>query len=149
MGENDLSSTSVYSTNIGARTKIWQYTVVLAGAVIGSDCNICSHCFIENKVRIGNRVTVKNGVLIYDGATILDDVFLGPGVIFCNDKHPVSKNTNFNLQTIIINRGATIGAGSIIMPGVEIGEGAVVGAGTLVLTNILANQTYYNHRNSP
>jgi len=149
MGANDSSSTTVYSTNIGARTKIWQYTVVLPEAVIGSDCNICSHCFIENRVRIGNRVTVKNGVLIYDGVTIMDDVFLGPGVIFCNDRHPVSKNRSFHLLPVIVNRGATIGAGSIIMPGVEIGEGAVIGAGSLVLKNVLANQTYYNHRRSP
>ena len=61
---------------LGAR--IWQFVVVLRGAVIGEDCNICSHCFIESDVIIGDRVTVKSGVQLWDGLRIADDVFIGP-----------------------------------------------------------------------
>ena len=57
----------VQTDNIGKNTNIWQFSVVLPGAVIGEDCNICSHCFIENEVKIGNRVTLKAGVYLWDG----------------------------------------------------------------------------------
>ena len=60
----------IQTNNIGAGTKIWQFVVVLPGAVIGENCNICSHCFIENDVRVGNNVTIKNGVSLFDGVEI-------------------------------------------------------------------------------
>ena len=78
-------SSEVQTKNIGINTRIWQYVVILQGAVIGDDCNICSHCFIENDVVIGNRVTVKCGVQLWDGITLEDDVFIGPNVTFTND----------------------------------------------------------------
>lgn len=62
------------SDKIGSGTRIWQFCVVLPGAVIGSDCNICSHCFIENDVRVGDRVTLKSGVQLWDGITVEDDL---------------------------------------------------------------------------
>ena len=75
----------VQSSNIGSGTRIWQFCVVLPGASIGSDCNICSHCYIENDVVIGDRVTVKCGVQLWDGITIEDNVFIGPNATFTND----------------------------------------------------------------
>lgn len=81
----------VQSTNIGQGTTIWQYSVILPGAIIGSECNICAHTFIENDVKIGNRVTIKSGVFLWDGINIEDDVFIGPCVAFTNDKLPRSK----------------------------------------------------------
>lgn len=66
----------VQTKNIGDETKIWQFTIVLAGAKIGSNCNINAHCFIENDVVIGNNVTVKCGVQLWDGITIEDDGFI-------------------------------------------------------------------------
>ena len=68
----------VQSKSIGADTRIWQFVVVLEGAKIGGDCNVCSHVFIESDVSIGNRVTIKSGVQIWNGITIEDDVFIGP-----------------------------------------------------------------------
>ena len=133
------STSDVQSKNIGKDTSIWQFCVVLSGAVIGDDCNICSHCFIENNVIIGNRVTVKNNVSIYDGITIEDDVFVGPSVAFCNDKYPKSKNVNFKLDHIIIKKGVSIGANATILPGVTIGENALIGAGSIVTKNVPAN----------
>ena len=126
----------VANTNIGNGTNIWQFCFVLPDAIIGSECNICSHCFIENKVRIGNNVTIKCGVQIWDGTTIEDNVFIGPNVTFCNDKHPISKNKTFNLQEIVIRKGASIGANATILPGVEIGEYAVIGAGAIITKSV-------------
>lgn len=67
----------VKTKSIGKNTIIWQFSVILPGAILGSDCNICSHCFIENDVTIGDRVTIKNGVKIFDSIEIEDDVFIG------------------------------------------------------------------------
>ena len=126
----------VANTNIGNGTNIWQFCVVLPDAIIGSECNICSHCFIENKVRIGNNVTIKCGVQIWDGTTIEDNVFIGPNVTFFFFLHPISKNKTFNLQEIVIRKGASIGANATILPGVEIGEYAVIGAGAIITKSV-------------
>lgn len=130
----------VRSTNIGQKTDIWQFCVVLPGAKIGDNCNICSHCFIENKVVIGDNVTIKCGVQIWDGIVIEDNVFIGPNATFCNDKHPISKNTNFLLEGIFIRKGASIGANATILPGVEIGRYAQIAAGAIVTKNVQAGE---------
>lgn len=129
-------SSDIQSVNIGSGTKIWQFCVILPGAMIGKDCNICSHCFIENDVMIGNNVTIKCGVQIWDGIKIEDDVFIGPNVTFCNDKYPISKNKKFKLERTIVRRGASIGANATILPGIEIGEGALIGAGALITKDV-------------
>ena len=77
-------SSDVQSKQIGEGTRVWQYVVILSGAVIGRDGNICSHCFIENQVVVGDRVTVKCGVQLWDGITLEDDVFVGPNATFTN-----------------------------------------------------------------
>ena len=134
------SLADVQSNSIGKDTNIWQFCVVLKGAQIGENCNICSHCFIENDVVIGDNVTIKNGVSLYDGMRIEDDVFIGPNATFCNDKYPKSKNKNFKLESIIIKKGASIGANATILPGVIIGENAMIGAGAIVTKNVEENQ---------
>ncbi len=136
----------VQSKNIGRGSSIWQYCVVLSGAVIGNDVNICSHCFIENNVVIGSRVTIKNGALLYDNLHIQDDVFIGPNVVFANDKLPRSKFFNFEVRPTLVKRGASIGANCVILPGVIIGEGAMVGAGTVVTKNVHADTVLYSVR---
>lgn len=126
----------VQSTDIGAGTRVWQFVVVLPGARIGIDCNICSHCLIENDVVIGDRVTVKSGVQLWDGLRVDDDVFIGPNVTFTNDKHPKSGNVNFELLFTRIEAGASIGGGATLLPGVLIGAGAIVGAGAVVTKDV-------------
>lgn len=126
----------IQSTHIGKNTNIWQFCVVLPGAVIGADCNICANCFLENDVVLGDRVTVKCGVQLWDGIKIEDDVFIGPNATFCNDRHPKSKNTGFCLEKITVKRGASIGANATILPGVTIGEEAIVGAGAIITKNV-------------
>ena len=129
------------STTIGTGTRVWQFVVVLAGAKIGADCNICSHCLIENDVVIGARVTVKSGVQLWDGLRVGDDVFIGPNVTFTNDKHPKSGNVDFKLLATRIEAGASIGGGATLLPGVLIGAGATVGAGAVVTKDVPAGVT--------
>ena len=129
----------VQSKNIGQDTNIWQFCVVLPGAGIGNNCNICSHVFIENDVKIGNNVTIKCGVQVWDGTVIEDDVFIGPNVTMTNDRHPKSRNKDWKCEEITIKKGASIGANATILPGVTIGENAVVGAGAVVTKDVPAN----------
>ncbi len=125
-------SSDVQSKQIGEGTRIWQYVVVLPGAVIGREGNICSHCFIENKVVVGDRVTVKCGVQLWDGVTLEDDVFVGPNVTFTNDQQPRSRNGAAQLLPTLVKKGASIGANATILPGLIIGEGSMIGAGAVV-----------------
>lgn len=124
------------SLSVGFNTKVWAFSHILPGAVIGDNCNICESVFIENKVFIGNRVTIKNGVQIWDGIRIEDDVFIGPNVTFCNDKYPISKNRDFKLLETTINEGVSIGANATLLPGLTIGKKSIVGAGSVVTRDI-------------
>lgn len=128
--------------NIPDSTNIWQFCVVLPGAQIGENVNICSHCFIENDVKIGNNVTVKCGVQIWDGIELEDNVMIGSNVTFTNDKYPRSKNKNWVLLKTRVCRGATIGAGSVILPGITIGEGAFIAAGSVVTKDVPAGELW-------
>lgn len=125
----------VESPQIGSGTRIWAFTHVLPGAVIGSECNICDHVFIENDVVIGNRVTVKCGVQLWDGLRVGDDVFIGPNATFTNDMFPRSKG-NFKLLETHVEAGASIGANATILPGLTIGEKAMVAAGSVVTKDV-------------
>ena len=135
------ASSDVQTKYVGLNTKIWQYVVILPEAVIGDGCNICSHCFIENDVRIGNNVTIKCGVYIWDGIRIENNVFIGPNVTFTNDKYPRSKQS-FDLQRTIVKKGASIGAGAIILGGITIGENAMIAAGSVVTKNVPDNELW-------
>lgn len=128
--------------NVPESTNIWQFCVVFPNCKIGENCNICSHCLIENEVTIGNNVTIKSGVQIWDGIEIEDDVFIGANVTFTNDKYPKSKNTDWQMLPTMICRGASIGAGSTILPGLVIGANAIVGAGSVVTKDIPAGELW-------
>lgn len=129
----------VASSNIGEGTSIWQFAVVLAGAQIGRDCNICAHTFIENEVILGDRVTVKCGVYLWDGIEVQDDVFIGPAAAFTNDKFPRSKEWPDSYPKTLIMSGASIGANATILPGITIGCNAMVGAGSVVTRSVPDN----------
>lgn len=130
----------VMATKIGPGTKLWQFAVALPDAVIGSDCNICSHTFIENDVVVGDRVTIKNGVQLWDGLRVHNDVFIGPNVTFTNDRYPQSGNKKFVPVSTIVEKGASIGAGAVILPGLKIGAGAMVAAGAVVVKDVPAGK---------
>ena len=129
----------VQSDSIGLTTRVWQFVVILPGAQIGQDCNICSHCFIENDVIVGDRVTIKCGVHLWDGLRVEDDVFIGPGACFTNDKFPRSRQKPDKYLETTIKIGASIGAGASILPGLVIGSNAMVGAGSVVTRSVPAN----------
>lgn len=131
----------VQSQAIGAGTRVWQFVVILPGAQIGSDCNICSHCLIESDVVIGDRVTLKSYVQLCDGLRVGDDVFIGPHVTFLNDKFPKSGNKEFHRLQTWVGAGASIGGGATILPGIRIGARATVGAGAVVTKDVPAGIT--------
>lgn len=124
------------SQTVGLGTRVWAFAHVLPGAVIGADANICDHVFIENDVVIGDRVTVKSGVQLWDGISVGDDVFIGPNASFTNDPHPRSKQTPEVFSRTVIEAGASIGAGAVILPGIRIGRGAMIGAGAVVTRDV-------------
>ena len=89
---------------------------------------------------IGDRVTVKNGVQLWDGLRIADDVFIGPNVTFTNDKYPQSRNDEFTHELTVLEAGASIGAGAVILPGLTVGAGAMIGAGAVVVSDVPAGK---------
>src|SRR5262245_32463862 len=138
----------VQTADIGLGTRIWAFTHILNGASIGANCNIGGHCYIEASARVGDAVTVKNGVSLWDGVTLEDGVFVGPSVVFTNDRRPRSprnvevahryEETDWLLETVV-GRGATLGAGAVVLPGLTIGEFAFAAAGALVTADVPAH----------
>lgn len=130
------SSADVQTAAIGPRTRIWQGVVILGGARIGADVNICAHCFVENDVVVGDRCTLKSGVYLWDGVRLGDGVFLGPNATFSNDRFPRSRQRPQRFEETWIEDGASIGAGAVLLPGIRIGRGAMVGAGAVVTKSV-------------
>lgn len=126
----------VAACSIGDDTRVWQFVVILPGARIGAECNICAHVVVEGDVVLGDRVTVKSGVQLWDGMRIGDDVFIGPNVTFTNDRFPRSKIFPEKFSETIVNDGASIGGGAVILPGLTIGSNALVGAGAVVIADV-------------
>jgi acetyltransferase-like isoleucine patch superfamily enzyme len=123
------------SESVGPGTRIWAFAHVMPGAQIGAECNVCDHTYVEGDVIIGDRVTLKSGVFLWDGLRVEDDVFIGPQATFTNDLMPRSRQP-FELRYTTLCRGASIGAGAVILPGVTVGEGAMVGAGAVVTKDV-------------
>ena len=127
---------NVVEAEIGQLTNVWQFVVILKGATIGSNCNICAQCLIEGDVIIGDNVTVKSGVQLWDGTRIGNNVFIGPNATFTNDLFPRSKEYPEEFKGIKIKDFASVGANATILPGVVIGKGAMVGAGAVVTKDV-------------
>ena len=125
---------------IGEGTRIWANANILEGAVIGEHCNIGDGCYVEGGALIGNHVTLKNGAALFDGVTLQDDVFVGAGAVFINDRHPRSHRRDaWVLEKILVQKGATIGANATLICGVTIGAYAVIGAACVVVKNVPAH----------
>lgn len=126
---------------IGEGTRVWAFAHVMSGAVIGAQCNLGDHCFIENGARVGDRVTIKNGVSVWRGVRIEDDAFVGPGVVFTNDRRPRAfiRVPEGELLTTRVGRGATLGARSTILCGLEVGEYAFIAASATVTRDVPAH----------
>ncbi len=129
----------VAKCTIGLGTTVWQFVVILEGAIIGSKCNICAHSLIEGDVVIGDRVTIKSGVFIWNGVSLQDDVFIGPNVTFTNDIYPRSKKYLSVFPKTTVSQGASIGANATLLAGINIGKGAMIGAGSVVVKDVPDN----------
>jgi acetyltransferase-like isoleucine patch superfamily enzyme len=129
---------------IGEGTRIWNQAQVREGARIGAECIISKGVYIDFGVQIGSRTKIQNNVSVYHGVTIEDGVFIGPHVCFCNDMLPraitpdgaLKGQEDWEVGPVLVRRGASIGAGSIILPNVTIGAFALVGAGSVVTRSV-------------
>tara|TARA_B100001123_G_scaffold436045_1_gene565669 strand:- start:562 stop:1146 length:585 start_codon:yes stop_codon:yes gene_type:complete len=135
MGDYTAHSTAIVDAGatVGADTRIWHWSHVSAGAVIGSECSLGQNVFVANKVNIGDKVKIQNNVSVYDNVTIEDGVFCGPSMVFTNVYNPraeVSRKSEY--RPTVVRRGATLGANCTIVCGVTIGRYAFVGAGAVV-----------------
>ena len=123
---------------IGKNTKVWHQSQIREGAKIGENCIISKCVYIDFDVKIGNNVKIQNGVSVYHGVEVEDDVFLGPHMAFTNDLYPRAFNSNWELVTTLVKKGASIGANATIICGTTIGEYAMVGSGAVVTKDVPA-----------
>jgi len=122
---------------IGDGTKIWHFSHVMSGCIIGNNCNLGQNVVVSPKVILGNNVRVQNNVSIYEGVICEDDVFLGPSMVLTNVINPrsaVSRKSEY--KTTLIKKGASIGANATIVCGNTIGEFAFIGAGAVVTKDV-------------
>tara|TARA_B100000242_G_C42919378_1_gene426291 strand:+ start:70 stop:663 length:594 start_codon:yes stop_codon:yes gene_type:complete len=118
---------------IGEGTKIWHFSHVCSGAVIGNACSLGQNVFVGNQVVIGNNCKIQNNVSVYDNVTLEDDVFCGPSMVFTNVYNPRSAVSRKNeYRDTFVGQGATLGANCTIVCGVTIGRYAFIGAGAVV-----------------
>lgn len=132
---------------LGDGTQVWMNVQIREDVKIGSNCIIGRNTYIENGVTLGDNVKVQNNALLYRHATLEDGVFIGPGAMLTNDKIPRAINPDGSLKSaddwhaghIQIGKGASIGAGAIVVTDVSVGAWAMIGAGALVTKNIPAH----------
>ena len=126
---------------VGKGTRIWHYSHVMPGAVIGENCSLGQNVFVANQVKIGNGVKIQNNVSVYEGVILEDYVFCGPSMVFTNVKTPRSefpRNTSDAYVTTLVKRGASIGANATIVCGATLHECAFVAAGAVVTKDVPA-----------
>jgi UDP-2-acetamido-3-amino-2,3-dideoxy-glucuronate N-acetyltransferase len=131
---------------IGDGTKVWHFCHVFAGARIGKNCVLGQGCSVAKTVVIGDRVKIQNGVSLYDGVILEDEVFCGPHMIFTNVFNPrafIERKSEYRPTRVC--RGATIGAGAIVVCGNMIGRYAMVGAGAVVTKDVPAFALVYGN----
>ena len=129
---------------IGKNTHIWHHAQVRENSKLGENCIIGKNVYIDHDINIGNNVKIQNNCSIYYMADIKDGVFIGPHCILTNDKNPraidlqgkLKTASDWKAQKTTVKKGASIGAGSIILPGISIGEYALIGAGSVVTKNV-------------
>jgi UDP-2-acetamido-3-amino-2,3-dideoxy-glucuronate N-acetyltransferase len=124
---------------IGSGTRIWHFSHVMPGAILGDNCNLGQNVYVGSGVTLGSNVKVQNNVSLYDGVICEDDVFIGPSAVFTNVINPRSSIIRKSeYRKTIVRRGATIGANATIVCGYNIGEYAFIGAGAVVTKDVQA-----------
>lgn len=129
---------------IAGSASIWHLAQVREGAQIGENCVVGRGAYVDAGVVIGDNCKIQNGAFIYAPARVADGVFVGPGVMFTNDTFPRAINPDGSLKSgddwemagVVVHRGASIGAGSIVLGGVEVGEWALIAAGSVVTKSV-------------
>jgi len=129
---------------IGAGTKVWHQAQVREGAVVGRQCVLGKGAYVDKDVRIGDFCKLQNGVSVFRGFTLEAGVFLGPGAMLLNDKHPRAVNpdgspkseADWEVSAGVVAYGAAVGGGAVVLPGVTIGRMALVGAGSVVTRDV-------------
>ena len=124
-------------SEIGRGTKIWHFSHIMANCRIGENCNIGQNVVISPEVILGRNVKVQNNVSLYTGVICEDDVFIGPSAVFTNVINPRSTvNRKDQYERTLVKRGASVGANSTIICGLDIGRFAFIGAGSVVTKNV-------------
>lgn len=113
---------NLYGCSIGESTSIGPFVEIQKGVLVGARCKIQSHSFL------------------CEGVTVEDEVFIGHGVMFVNDRYP-RVSGGWTLERVLVRRGASIGSGAVILCGLTIGEGAQIGAGAVVTRDVAAGET--------
>lgn len=139
--------------SIGDGTRIWSQVQVREDATLGANCNIGKNVYIDFGVSIGAMVKIQNNSSVYHGVTVEDGVFIGPHVCFCNDMSPRAITPDGRLKgaddwevgPTVVRYGASVGAGSIILPNVTIGRFALVGAGSVVTRSVPDHALVYGN----
>ena len=132
---------------------IWHHAQIRENARIGSKCIIGKNVYIDHDVIIGDNVKIQNNALIYFGSKIEDGVFIGPNVCLTNDKTPraitpdgkLKTNEDWDRGTTLVKKGASIGASSVILPGITVGKFAMVGAASLVTKDVKDYELVYGN----
>jgi UDP-2-acetamido-3-amino-2,3-dideoxy-glucuronate N-acetyltransferase len=131
---------------VGAGTSVWHLAHLRSGAVVGADCNLGRGVYVDGDVVIGDRVKVQNFALLYEPARIGDGVFIGPAVVLTNDLYPRAVTPDGALKTaadwhavgVTLEEGCSLGARSVVVPGVTVGAWAMVAAGAVVTRDVPA-----------
>jgi acetyltransferase-like isoleucine patch superfamily enzyme len=154
VGVVDTERTTIHPTadvspqsSVGDGTRIWQYAQVRERASIGANCVLGKGVYVDPDVVVGDNCKLENGVNVFRPAVLEDGVFLGPGVILTNDRVPRAVNTDgtpkgvedWVASPVVVRRGAAVGAGSVLLPGVTVGAWALVGAGAVVVHDVPAH----------
>jgi acetyltransferase-like isoleucine patch superfamily enzyme len=132
------------TAKIDKTSTVWNWVKVREKAVVGKNCILAKGVYVGKRVLIGDNVKIQNNASIYEGVTIEDGVFIGPHVVFTNDKYPSAINAqgkiksekDWKLEKTIVKQGASIGANATILPGIIIGRCAMIGAGSVVTKDV-------------
>lgn len=137
---------------MGERVRLASY-VNLYGCEIGDDTRLGAFVEVQRDAKIGKRCKISSHTFVCSGVTIEDEVFIGHGVIFINDRYPratdadgaLKTENDWKMEQTVVRKGASIGSGAIVMCGVEIGAGALVGAGAMVVRDVPAGAIVAGH----